>query len=78
MYTCTCKLNKVRYYIHVVNVTEFPKRDLVPLNNFDKTLMFNCASFRHFVQEGNEFGIQAIIKLVGYEISFTSCTLVYT
>ena len=39
-------------------MTEFPKRDLVPLNNFDKTLMFNCASFRHFVQEGNEFGIQ--------------------
>ena len=52
------------------------KRDLAPQNNFDHMLTFNWSPFHHFIQEADEIWYpgRVIIKLLGYQISLTSCT----
>ena len=45
-------------------------------NNFYEILSFNLSPFNHFVQEVNEIWYpgRAIVRLLRYQISLTSCT----
>ena len=45
-------------------------------NNFDQMLTFHHKPFYHFAQEANGiwYTERAIIKLLKYQISLTSCT----